>query len=123
MKPCPLIEVREALHLSGLALAQLAGISSTRVRDVEAGRVPTIPGAILAVLSPYADTEKLIELHAAWFEGLSEEARATAEEWSKLSAPYGGNVDGGATPENLQALRDQAKEFRKGRSERLGSSK
>jgi hypothetical protein len=114
MKPCPLIEVRACLHLSIPALAQLSGLSTSRIYDTEAGRIPTIPSAVLNCLRPYADVEALVKLHAAWFAGLSEAARATAEEFSRLAASFGGVIDGGndAAGQNLQAMRDIAKSQR-----------
>ncbi len=78
MHRCPLVEVRECLHLSALELAQLAGVTASRVYDTEAGRIPTIPAAVLRALEPFTDVKQLVEEHARWFQGLSEAVRARA---------------------------------------------
>jgi hypothetical protein len=123
MTECPLLTELHRIGWSPLACSQVAGISATRTADAIAGRIPKIPGAVLKSLEPYSDVEQLVKDHAAWFAGLGAEARARALEFQGLVAGYGGHVDGGATEDNLKALRDQAAAFEAERPPRLGSSR
>ena len=110
---CPLTTVREALHLSRLALAQLAGVAATRISDCESGRTTRIPGAVIRALQEYVDVQELERLFQAWFDGLGQEVRDRAEEYARLSAPYGGNSDGGGDDHNLSVRWDTASIRRK----------
>ncbi len=83
---CPLVKLREEVHLGRNDLATLAGVDYTRIVSIEQGYFAAIPQAILGVLGPYlaaADItpEQLQEEFKAWRRGLGDLIRRrTAKE-------------------------------------------